>query len=93
MGGDFLVVANEDGQRFVDKVLSEECEFKCDGHIGPGCEKDGMTVLNRVGSQDRAKGTVTKKAGARQAEALVRDLSLESAKAAKTRAVENREAT
>ncbi|CAE7443546.1 unnamed protein product [Symbiodinium sp. CCMP2592] len=36
-GDDFLVLADEDGHRFVDKILSEEYEFKCDGHIGPGC--------------------------------------------------------
>ena len=83
-GDDFLVLADEDGHRFVDKVLSEEYEFKCDGHIGPECEKDSMTVLNRVVSNDSQTGTVTYEADPRHAEALVRDLGLESAKAAKT---------
>ncbi|CAE7515888.1 unnamed protein product [Symbiodinium natans] len=83
-GDDFLVLADEDGHRFVDKVLSEEYEFKCDGHIGPECEKDSMTVLNRVVSYDSQTGTVTYEADPRHAEALVRDLGLESAKAAKT---------
>ena len=83
-GDDFLVLSDEDGHRFVDKILSEEYEFKCDGHIGPGCEKDSMTVLNRVVTYDRTTGTVTYEADPRHAEALIRDLGMESAKPAKT---------
>ena len=83
-GDDFLVLSDEDGHRFVDKILSEEYEFKCDGHIGPGCEKDSMTVLNRVVTYDRTTGAVTYEADPRHAEALIRDLGMESAKPAKT---------
>ena len=83
-GDDFLVLSDEDGHRFVDKILSEEYEFKCDGHIGPGCEKDSMTVLNRVVTYDRTTGTVTYEADPRHAEALIRDLGMEGAKPAKT---------
>ena len=83
-GDDFLVLADEDGHRFVDKILSEEYEFKCDGHIGPGCEKDSMTVLNRVVTYDRTTGSVTYEADPRHAEALIRDLGMETAKPAKT---------
>ncbi|CAE7372762.1 GIP, partial [Symbiodinium sp. CCMP2592] len=66
------------------QILSEEYEFKCDGHIGPGCEKDSMTVLNRVVTYDRTTGTATYEADPRHAEALIRDLGMETAKPAKT---------
>ena len=47
-GDDFLVLADDEGHAFVDQVLKKRYEFKCDGHIGPGQEKQTMSVLNRL---------------------------------------------
>ena len=48
-GDDFLVLADEEGHTFVDRVLRERYEFKCDGRIGPGRQtKQSMSVLNRM---------------------------------------------
>ena len=49
-GDDFLVLADEEGHTFVDRVLRERYEFKCDGRIGPGrqTKQQSMSVLNRM---------------------------------------------
>ena len=48
-GDDSLVLADEEGHAFVDRVLRERYEFKCDGHIGPGQTEQSMPVLKRKG--------------------------------------------
>ena len=83
-GDDFLVLADEEGHAFVDRVLRERYEFKCDGHIGPGQSKQNMSVLNRMVTYHPDSGLVTYEADPRHWEAIVRELGLEKAKPAKT---------
>ena len=83
-GDDFLVLADEQGHAFVDQVLKERYEFKCDGHIGPGQERQTMSVLNRLITYHANSGLVTYEADPRHSEALIRELHLENAKPAKT---------
>jgi len=83
-GDDFLVLADDEGHAFVDQVLKKRYEFKCDGHIGPGQEKQTMSVLNRLVKYHPDTGLVTYEADPRHAEALIKELHLENAKPAKT---------
>eukprot|EP00435_Cladocopium_sp_Y103_P036481 s3436_g9.t1 len=83
-GDDFLVLADEEGHAFVDQVLKKRYEFKCDGHIGPGQEKQTMSVLNRLIKYHPESGLVTHEADPRHTEALIRELHLENAKPTKT---------
>jgi len=57
-GDDFLVLADKKGQEFMQKVLSERYEFRCDGRIGRHAG-DQLTVLNRLISYDRTSGQVS----------------------------------
>ena len=83
-GDDFFVLADDEGHAFVDAALKERYEFRVDGHIGPGQEKQTMTVLNRILTYHEATGHVTYEADPRHAEAIVRDLGLENAKSVST---------
>lgn len=53
-------------------------------HIGPGQEKQTMSVLNRLVTYHPETGMATYEADPRHAEALLRELNLEKAKSAKT---------
>ena len=46
-GDDFLVLGDEDGQKYLKDTLSERYEFRCDGCIGPE-DNQHMTLLNRI---------------------------------------------
>lgn len=46
-GDDFLVLVDEDGQKYLKGTLSEKYGFRCDGCIGPE-DNQPMTLLNRV---------------------------------------------
>ena len=83
-GDDFLVLADDEGHAFVDQALKKRYEFKRDGHIGPGQEKQTMSVLNRLVKYHPDTGLVTYEADPRHAEALIKELHLENAKPAKT---------
>ena len=81
-GDDFLVLADSAGHEYVDTVLKQRYEFKCDGHIGPGQPKQSMNVLNRLLTYHPDNGLITYKADPRHAEALIRELGLDKAKSA-----------
>ena len=46
-GDDFLVLSDKAGQEYMQKVLQERYEFRCDGLIGKGGGSH-LTVLNRI---------------------------------------------
>ncbi|CAE7710011.1 unnamed protein product [Symbiodinium necroappetens] len=78
--GDFFCLADDEGHAYVDEALKERYEYRCDGHIGPNHDKR-MVVLNRLICYEPETGKVTYEADPRHVEALVRELSLETAKA------------
>jgi hypothetical protein len=82
-GDDFFVLADKKGQEFMQKVLSERYEFRCDGRIGRHAG-DQLTVLNRLISYDRTSGQVSYEADPRHAEMIFRQLSLQNAKSVST---------
>ena len=87
-GDDFLVLTDADGHSFVDAELAKRYEFKCDGHVGGGCEKDTMTVFKRVVNYGRTTGSVTYEADPRHVEAL----GLETVKSSKNASREEKRA-
>ena len=46
-GDDFLVLADQERQEYMQQVLKEKYEYRCDGGIGKGSGKH-LTILNRV---------------------------------------------
>ena len=90
-GDDFFCLADDEGHAYLDKALKERYEYRCDGHIGP-THGEQMVVLNRLICYDKATGKVTYEADPRHVEALVRELSLETAKSAKTPAEKKKQA-
>ena len=48
-GDDFVVLADSDGQRFVEDVLRKKFELRVDGSVGPEAGNGkAMTVLNHI---------------------------------------------
>ena len=80
-GDDFFVLGDEEGQKFVERVLAEKFEYRVDGCIGPeAADSSTLTVLNRIIEYDKATGTVKYEADPRHAEMVVKTLGLETAK-------------
>lgn len=77
-GDDFVILADEIGQKKIEKILAEKFEFRIDGSLGPE-EQDGtvMTVLNRILEFDKEKGILRYEADPRHAEMIVKQLSLD----------------
>ena len=82
-GDDFLVLSDKAGQEYMQKVLQERYEFRCDGLIGKGGGSH-LTVLNRIVTYDHETGKVTYEADPRHAEMIIRQLNLENAKSVVT---------
>ena len=80
-GDDFIIVADEDGQQFVERILARRFEYRVDGCIGPEA-KDGtvMTVLNRIIEFDKSTGVIRYEGDPRHAETVIKQLGLEGAK-------------
>ena len=78
-GDDFLVLADQERQEYMQQVLKEKYEYRCDGEIGKGAGKH-LTILNRTVSYEQETGRVTYKADPRHAEMIIRQLNLQNAK-------------
>ena len=74
-----LVLADQEGQEYMQQVLKEKYEYRCDGEIGKGAGKH-LTILNRTVSYEQETGRVTYKADPRHAEMIIRQLNLQNAK-------------
>ena len=81
-GDDFLVLGDEDGQKYLKDTLSERYEFRCDGCIGPE-DNQHMTLLNRIVTYHK-DGSVSFEADPRHAEMIIRQLGLEGSKGIST---------
>lgn len=68
-GDDFLVVADQEGQERMTKVLGARYVFRCDGLIGRGAG-DHLTILNRSVCFKEDTGCVTFEADPRHAEMI-----------------------
>lgn len=75
-GDDFLVLGDAEDQTFMQKVLSERYEYRCDGAIGEEANEH-LTILNRIVSYDRKTGAVMYEADPRHAEMIIRQLNLQ----------------
>ena len=82
-GGDFLVLVDQEGQEYMQQVLKEKYEYRCDGEIGKGSGKH-LTILNRIVSYEQETGRVTYEADPRHAEMIIRQLNLQNAKSVTT---------
>ena len=67
------------GQEYMQQVLKEKYEYRCDGEIGKGSGKH-LTILNRIVSYEQETGRVTYEADPRHAEMIIRQLNLQNAK-------------
>ena len=84
-GGDFFVLADDDGQSFMKEVLKKRYEFRVDGYMGMDESDDShITVLNRLITLDKKSGAISFEADPRHSEMIVRQLGLESARAVTT---------
>ena len=81
-GDDFLVLVDEDGQKYLKGTLSEKYGFRCDGCIGPE-DNQPITLLNRVVTYHQ-DGSVSFGAHPRRAEMIIRQLGLEGSKGIST---------
>ena len=80
-GDDFFVLADQEGQDDMRKLLAKKYGFRCDGMTGPDEPDDTrLTILNRIVSLDKSKGVVSCEADTRHAEMIIRQLQLENAK-------------
>ena len=84
-GDDFMTLADETGQQFIEKILASRYDYKVVGDIGPD-PQDGveMTILNRTLRFDKKTETIEYEADQRHAELIVLELGLEHAKAVST---------
>ena len=79
-GDDFLVLADEDGQGFLESVLAQKFEFRVDGCVGPDARDDSvMSIFNRLIEYGKTTGTITYEAVPRHAEMVLKALDLENA--------------
>ena len=81
-GDDFLVLGDEDGQKYLRDTLSEKYEYRCDDCIGPE-DNQRMTLLNRIVTYHK-DGSVSFEADPRHAEMIIRQLGLEGSKGIST---------
>ena len=81
-GDDFLVLGDEDGQKYLKDTLSEHYDYRCDGCIGPE-DNQHMTLLNRIVTYHK-DGSVSFEADPRHAEMIIRQLGLEGSKGIST---------
>ena len=78
----FLVLGDEDGQKYLRDTLSEKYEYRCDDCIGPE-DNQRMTLLNRIVTYHK-DGSVSFEADPRHAEMIIRQLGLEGSKGIST---------
>ena len=83
-GDDFVVLADDPGQKFLKEVLQKKYELRVDGSIGKGEQHQEFTVLNRVVSFCERSGTVTYEPDPRHAETVLKQLDLENCKPVKS---------
>jgi hypothetical protein len=82
-GDGFLVLADQEGQEYMQQVLTEKYKYRCDGEIGKGSGKY-LTILNRIVSYEQETGRVTYEADPRHAQMIIRQLNLLNAKSVTT---------
>ncbi len=84
-GDDFFVLADEEGQQYLEKLLSSRYDYRCEGAVGPE-DGDGteLCMLNRTIRYDKETGVLEYEADQRHAELIVRTLGLENAKPVST---------
>ena len=70
-GDDFLVLEDKEGQEYMQKILKEKYEYRCDGEIGRN-SGDHLTILNRIVTFEKETGKVTHEADPRHAEMIIR---------------------
>ena len=73
-----MVLADQEGQEYMQQVLKEKYEYRCDGEITKGSGKH-LTILNRIVSYEQETGRVTYEADPRHAEMIIRQLNLQNA--------------
>ena len=84
-GDDFFVLADEEGQQYLEKLLSSRYDYRCEGAVGPE-DGDGteLCMLNRTIRYDKETGVLEYEADQRHAELIIRTLGLENAKPVST---------
>ena len=84
-GDDFFVLADEEGQQYLEKLLSSRYDYRCEGAVGPE-DGDGteLCMLNRTIWYDKETGVLEYEADQRHAELIIRTLGLENAKPVST---------
>ncbi|CAE7546001.1 unnamed protein product [Symbiodinium natans] len=83
-GDDFLILADDDGQAHVEKVLRKKYDLRVDGSIGPGEKKQEFCVLNRLVRFDERSGVISYEPDPRHAEIILKDLHMETCKPVKS---------
>ena len=78
-----VVLADKEGQEYMQKILKEKYEYRCDGEIGKN-SGDHLTILNRIVTFEKETGKVTYEADPRHAEMIIRQLNLQNAKSVAT---------
>ena len=56
LGDDCFVLADQEGQDYMQKVLAKKYDFGCDGMIGPDSDESDdahLTILNRAVSLEK----------------------------------------
>ena len=81
---DFVALADDAGQTYLQDVLQKKYELRVDGSIGYGEQRQEFTVLNRVVSFCEKTGTITYEPDLRHAEMVLEQLDLEKCKPVKT---------
>ncbi len=81
---DFLVLADDLGQQFVESLLRGRYDLRVVGSVGPGEEAQEMCVLNRTIRFVPSSGVLEYEAGPRHSELIVKELGLEKSKPVST---------
>ena len=88
-GDDVVVLADQEGQEYMQQVLKEKNEYRCDGEIVKGSGKH-LTILNRIVTYEYDTGRVTYETDPGHAEMIIRQLNLQNAKSVTTPAGKNK---
>ena len=83
-GDDFVVLADDAGQKYLEDTLRSKYDLRVDGSIGPGERHQQFAVLNRIVTYNEQEGSVSYEADPRHVDQMVRDLEMENCKPVKT---------
>ena len=83
-GDDFVVLADDAGQKYLEDTLRSKYDLRVDGSIGPGERHQQFAVLNRIVTYNEQEGSVSYEADPRHVDQMVRDLEMENCKLVKT---------